>query len=230
MMTIHINSDADRQVNYFITSLSKDDYYFDGHAIPGRHYGELKDEFGLPDVVSKKTFSKLAHGINPKTGKLLRSRKVKNARTSYEYCFTPSKSVSIIGMLGDKKTRQDILRAHRQAVTLAMRYIEQDAYVQKFVNGKKTYIQTGKIIYSRFDHFTSRPVQDHATLDKIFVSDMNIHSHCVVSAVSKLGDQYLALEGSIIHSQAPFYEAIYHSTLSKKLQEMGFEIERPKHV
>lgn len=226
MLKMHTNHSPDGVVKYLKNSLSKDDYYFDGKAIPGRFLGNLRAALDLPSQVSKKTFSKLVHNINPNSGDTLTARRVQGARSSYEVTMSAPKSFSMILMLSNEKTKWEMLNAHRYAVSNAMERVEHDAGVQARKEGRKTYQQTGKILWSRFDHFTSRPVLEKSDEGGRYISDMNVHSHCIIKNVSEHNGKYYALDTSVIFRNAPFYEAIYHSTLSKRLTEMGFEIER----
>lgn len=223
-MRIHINKNSDGLVAYFTNSLSKDDYFFEeGKATQGYWHGKLVEEFGLDSRVHKKDFSAFAHNINPKTGEQLSLRETENRRTSIEYTFCCPKSVSIVmALTGDK----EILNAHRMAVKKAMEAIERDMHTQIRVDGINTYQKTGTILYARFDHFTARPTKEEGNPQARFSADPMLHSHCIVPNVTRYNGQLRALEGSVVHSVAGYYEAIYHSHLSKSLQDIGYEIER----
>lgn len=229
MMTIHINKNAAGLNAYFLNSLSKEDYHFSGKADPGRWHGALAKALGLPDKVSQKDFSALAHNKHPQTKEKLTPRNAAERRTSIEYQFACPKSVSLVMALSGKDKRKAIINAHRLAVKKAMQAIEKDMQAQTRINGKKTYVTTGKIVYARFDHYTSRPTKDKNNELARFTSDMQLHSHCVVFNVSKLGENFRALEGSTIHRNAVYYQNLYHSNLSKSLQNLGYEIERNNH-
>lgn len=227
MLTIHINKNATGLVRYFSESLSKDDYFFSGQSIPGRYGGKLKHELELPDKVSQKTFSALAHNKHPKTGEKLTARNAAERRTSIEYTFSAPKSVSIMMALSDKEKGKEILNAHRFSVKKAMQEIEKSMKTQTRINGRKTYVDANGIIYARFEHFTSRPTKEDSSLAK-YSADMNLHSHAICMSICKYKNRYQAIEGSTIHKVASFYEAIYHSHLSKSLKDLGYEIERTK--
>ncbi len=228
MLTIHINKNASGLVTYFTNSLSKDDYFFSGKSIPGRWHGQLAHELDLGEKVSQKDFSSLAHNKHPKTGKKLTVRNVDGRRTSLEYTFSAPKSVSLIMALSDKEKGKEILNAHRRAVKKAMTHIEADMQTQTRIGGRKTYAKTGKIVYARFDHFTSRPTKEEDNPNTKYSSDPNLHSHAVVFNCTKYKGRFQAIEGSTIHRVAGYYEAIYHSHLSKSLIDLGYSIERTK--
>lgn len=228
MLTIHINKNASGLVTYFTNSLSKDDYFFSGKSIPGRWHGQLAHELELGEKVSQKDFSSLAHNKHPKTGEKLTARNVSERRTSIEYTFSAPKSVSLMMALSKKEKGREILNAHRRAVKKAMVHIEADMQTQTRINGRKTYANTGKIVYARFDHFTSRPTKEEDSPDAKYSSDPNLHSHAVVFNCTKYNGKFQAIEGSTIHRVAPYYEAIYHSHLSKSLKDLGYEIVRTK--
>ena len=71
MMQITVNKNSGGLVKYFTNSLSRDDYFFTGKSIPGYYHGKLRRALNLPKEVSRKSFSQLAHNINPNTGKRL---------------------------------------------------------------------------------------------------------------------------------------------------------------
>ena len=227
-MRITINKSATGLVNYFSQSLSQEEYFFGNQNVIGYWSGKLREEFGLPREVSQKAFSMLAHNINPKTGKQLTLRNDKERRTSIEYMFSTPKSVSLFLALSDKKTSKDILNVHRHAVRKAMQEIEQDMQTQTRVEGRNVYANTGNILMARFDHFLSRPTSDVEDMNSLVIPDMLLHSHCVVMNVTKYKNRYQAIEGSTIHKTAQYYENLYHSYLSRGLQNIGFDIRRTK--
>lgn len=225
MLTIHINKSADGLVDYFTNALSQDDYFFSGKSTPGRWHGTLAQDLGLPEKVSKKDFSSLAHNRHPKTGERLTGRNNAARRTSIEYTFSAPKSVSLLMALSEENGKE-ILNAHRLAVKKAMQAIEADMHTQTRIEGRNTYAKTGNIVYARFDHFSSRPMADPHNPHSPVTSDPQLHSHCIVMNCTKFGDRYQALEGSPIHRVAGYYEAIYHAHLSGALQKLGYRISR----
>lgn len=230
MLTIHINKNATGLVNYYSKSLSKDDYFFSNKSIPGRWHGRLAKELGLPEKVSQKDFSALAHNKHPKTGKQLTVRDAgKNRRTSIEYTFSCPKSVSIVMSISEKEQGRAILNAHRLAVKKAMKEIEHDMQTQTRIEGRKTYATTGNMVYARFDHFTARPTKIKDDKFGKYASDPHLHSHAVVFNCTKYKDRLQAVEGSTVHKCAQYYEAVYHAHLSKSLENLGYRIERNKH-
>ncbi len=226
MMRIHINKNASGLVAYYSNSLSKDEYFFgEGKTVSGYWHGKLVGEFGLDNRVTKKDFSAFAHNTHPRTGERLSIKETENRRTSIEYMFSAPKSVSVVmALTGDK----EILNAHRLAVKKAMAAVEADMHTQVKIDGKNTYQKTGNILYARFDHFTARPVREENSPKARYSADPLLHSHCIVPNVTNYNSQLRALEGSVVHSVAGYYEAVYHSHLSKSLQEMGYGIVRTK--
>ena len=134
--------------------------------------------------------------------------------------------------LGDAETGRQILNIHRRSVRAAMKEIEADMMTQTRVNGRKIYARAEGILYARFDHFTSRPVtgieHEKDSKEKHYTPDPNLHSHCQVLNVCKFNNRLQAIEASTIHRTANYYEELYHSTLSKGLQDIGFEIRRDR--
>lgn len=224
MLTIINNKNAAGTVKYFTENLAKDDYFFSGRSIDGRYHGLLKEILGLPDKVSKKTFKALVNNRHPVSGKKLTSRNAHNRKVSTEYTFSAPKSVSVVmALTGDR----EILRVHRRAVKIAMKQIEKDTNTQVRVNGRNSFINTGNHLYARFDHFTARPVKSkNNDGTPTYISDPQLHSHCLVFNATMIDGKFQAIENSTIRRVAGFYEAVYHSELSRGLQEIGYEIER----
>lgn len=226
MMTITTNKSAEGLVSYHTNSLSIDDYFFADANVEGYWAGHLREELGLPNVITKKAFAALARNRHPMTGKKLTPRQSKDRRASIEFTFSAPKSVSLVLALTKDK---EILNAHRNAVRKAMKAIERDMHIKTRINGRTTYIPSGNVLYGRFDHFTSRPVEVSDEGRKQFAPDPNLHSHCVTMNLSKHNGRFLALEVGVVYRTAEYYQNLYHSYLSKGLQDVGYNIVRTQN-
>lgn len=225
MLTITRSHNSVAATDYFTNGLSHEGYYLDGE-IKAVWSGKTAERLKLNGKeVEKNVFSNLVSNINPNTQKRLTVRNVQNRRAGFDLTFSAVKSVSILHALtGDK----DILRAHQKAIQKAMQAVEADAQTQANIGDKRVYQNTGNIIYSAFDHFTSRPNEISVNGKTEYISDPQLHTHCFIPNVTWNSgkNRFQALEIGNIHRLANYYEAIYHAHLSKELQRMGFTIER----
>ncbi|MBL7681772.1 MAG: relaxase domain-containing protein [Flavipsychrobacter sp.] len=211
--------------NYLVNNLQKDDYYFSGEPVTAIWAGKAAKHLGLSGEVNKKDFSSVAKGIHPVTGKSFILRDDDKRRTGQEFCFSAPKSTSLIYAITKD---QEILSAHRAGVAAAMSAIEEDMHTKNRVSGHIEYERTGNLVYASFDHFTTRPNKEILDGKKIYVPDCQLHSHAVVFNVtySPLRQRLQSIETFHIHSQANYYEAIYHATFSRILAEKGYPIQR----
>lgn len=152
-------------------------------------------------------------------------RNVSNRRAGYDWTFLPPKSISVVHAITKD---EEILNAHKAAVAAVMREVEKDMQTQGYKNGQKVYENTGNLIYAAFHHITSRPVANEKDGKKTYVPDPLIHSHAFLINVTHNHEKkrFQALEEGNLRRLAPYYEAFYHSYVSKGLEDVGYQIER----
>jgi conjugative relaxase-like TrwC/TraI family protein len=225
MLTITRSHNSEAAADYFTNGLSTEGYYLDDN-IKAFWVGKTSKLLGLEGKeVTKQDFSNLVSNINPNTKERLTVRNAQNRRAGFDLTFSSVKSVSILYALTRDK---DILEAHRTAYRQAMLAVQSDAQTQANTKDKRVYQNTGNIVYAAFDHFTSRPNEITKNGKTEFVSDPQLHTHCYIPNVTwnEEKQRYQALEIGNIHRLATYYEAIYHSHLSKELNKLGFSIQR----
>ena len=228
MLRITISKNADAAIDYFTHSLKREDYFFGEKEVTAIWAGSTAlQHLGLSGKVTLKDFARLMRGIHPKSGESFLLRKDDNRRASYEYTFNTVKSVSLLYAITKDP---EILNAHRAGVAAAMQAIERDMQTKNREPDGVHYETSGNIAYCAFEHMTARPVQDKSTGEPLYISDPHLHAHVIVPNVtfSPLRNRLQALEEGNIRNLAPYYEAVYHSVLSKKLAEAGYPIERTK--
>jgi conjugative relaxase-like TrwC/TraI family protein len=155
--------------------------------------------------------------INPDSGEmqdLAKNSKGENRRVGMDYTIAPSKSVSIVGLVGKDER---VIDAHLQANARAMQWLEKHGAVirVKDEHGRNKAVQAGNLLYATVLHETNRENEPH------------IHSHnVIVSAVydenkkewrSLTNDQLLKLR-----AQA---DVIYKAELAQGLRRAGYELE-----
>lgn len=225
MLRITISKNGDAAVKYFDQALSKDDYFFAEKEVSGHWRGKAAKRLKLLGKVDRETFIRVVNNQHPKTGERLTVRNVSNRRAGYDYTFNAPKSVSLIYSVTKDKA---ILEAHQSAVEMAMHEIEEDMQTQVGQGKNKRYETTGNIAYAAFDHFTTRPVEKKSENKKQYVPDPHLHTHCFVpnSTWNEKKERFQAIEEGNIRRLAPYYEALYHSHLSRNLKESGYQIQR----
>lgn len=214
---------------YLGSDLTKDNDYFITKDIQVLFEGETSKLLNLHGTqVTKELFRKIAYNIDPRVpGDItLTARNVANRKSAFDFCFSASKSVSVMHFATQDPA---ILKAHQFAVRKAMRFVEENAITQANTQKDRGYEHTDNIMLMVFDHFTSRPVEVKLEGRK-FIPDCQIHSHAIVPNITwnPYKNRFQALEMGKTHDIAPYVEEVYHSHLSKELVKAGYAIRRTK--
>ena len=229
MMDITISRNGKSAASYFNSSLSKESNYYQ-EDVPAYWEGETgkHPELDLQGKkVTDKDFHDLVHNINPKTKQRLTALHAKDRRAGYDIGTSAVKSVSILHALTKDS---DLFEAHKHANRMMMQTLERDAQAQANTQYGRFYETTSSIIFASYHHFTSRPVEVEVEGKAIHVSDMQMHTHnYTINATRSVSrDKFLALEMGNIYRLAPYYQSVYHAYFSKRLNELGYAIERTK--
>jgi conjugative relaxase-like TrwC/TraI family protein len=119
MVTAKTQHNLKNAQEYFEEHLCVGDYYDQGQRVAGEWIGLGAERLGLSGKVRAEDFLRLCENQHPGTGEQLTPRqntirtdgtKTKaNRRIFYDFTFSPPKSVSIVGFLGND---QRIFEAH----------------------------------------------------------------------------------------------------------------------
>jgi conjugative relaxase-like TrwC/TraI family protein len=202
-------------------------YYKQGDQVKGEWQGKLAEQFGLSGEVGAREFSLLTEGQHPQTeAQLVKHRTVAeytNAdgtttksvehRAGWDATFSAPKSISLTALVGgDERVRE----AHAAAVTSALYELER--YTQARIGGNHAAETTGKFIAAKFEHDTARPVDGYAA--------PQLHTHVVIFNVTERPDgSTRALDSHSYFESQNYATAVYQSTLTYKLRNLGYEIE-----
>jgi conjugative relaxase-like TrwC/TraI family protein len=202
-------------------------YYQQGDVVKGEWQGELAASLGLSGDVAPLEFSRLAGGVHPQTeAPMVRHRlameyknpdgtvtKAVEHRAGWDATFSAPKSVSLTALVG----RDDRVRdAHRAAVTTALDELER--YTQARIGGNNAAETTGKFIAAKFEHTTARPVDGYAA--------PQLHTHAVIFNVTERADGTTrALQERSFFESQQFATAVYQSSLTYQLRNLGYDIE-----
>jgi conjugative relaxase-like TrwC/TraI family protein len=221
MLRINQQRSSKGAKGYFDESLGREDgYYTRGEEIVGRWGGKGADRLGLHGEVTKDAFHALCDNLNPVTGQKLTCRTKDNRSVAYDFTWNAPKSLSVLYTLTkDEK----LLDAFRDSVRDTMAELETEAKTRVRKGGVNDERTTGNLVYGEFVHLTSRPVDG--------VPDPHLHAHCVVfnATHDPAEDAWKAVQFRDLKRDAPYWEAAFHSRLSRAVSELGYAVERSKH-
>jgi conjugative relaxase-like TrwC/TraI family protein len=133
-----------------------------------------RERLGLSGKVRAEDFLRLCENQHPDTGEKLTQRlnttrtkgdeSAANRRIFYDFTFSPPKSVSLAGFLGNDKR---IVEAHARAVQAALKDFEAFAATRVRVGGGRSERLTGNFV-PRNSPDTSRAL------------DPQLHTHCIL--------------------------------------------------
>ncbi|MEP6672443.1 MAG: MobF family relaxase [Chthoniobacter sp.] len=208
--------------SYFEEHLAVGDYYSQGEQIVGEWIGRGAVALGLSAVVGKEEFLKLCENRHPQTGERLTARmketrqtddsgEVANRRVFFDFTFSPPKSVSIAALVGNDER---IVAAHREAVKVAVKELEEFAATRVRMAGTDLDRSTGNIVAALFEHETSRALDPH------------LHTHCIVfnATHDDAENRWKALQNFQMLVAQKFVENVYYHELARALRSFGYKV------
>jgi conjugative relaxase-like TrwC/TraI family protein len=206
---------------------AEQNYWQQKGATLGEWHGELAKKFGLAGAVSADDFARLAQGQHPVTGDQLVTHRVVHEyeghdgkiispvehRAGWDATFSAPKSVSLTALVGhDDRVRG----AHREAVNFALSELER--YTQARIGGNHPAETSGKFVAATFEHDTARPVDGYAA--------PQLHTHAVIFNMTEQDDGTMrALQPRSLFESQQFATAVYQSSLTFRLSQLGYELE-----
>ncbi|MBW7904829.1 MAG: relaxase domain-containing protein [Phycisphaerae bacterium] len=215
MLRITQNNSPDRAKSYYSTS----DYYSEGQELVGVWKGKGAARLGLTGNVGRADWDALCENRHPVTGETLTPRTKRERRVGYDFNFHVPKSVSILyGLTRDER----ILDAFRESVEATMEDIEAEMQTRVRAGGRNEDRTTGNMVIGEFVHFTARPVEG--------VPDPHLHAHCFVfnTTWDDHESRWKAGQFASLKRDAPFFEAVFHARLARRLEELGLPTQRTK--
>lgn len=215
MLRITQNNSPDRAKSYYSTS----DYYSEGQELVGVWKGKGAARLGLSGTVGREDWDALCENRHPATGETLTPRTKRERRVGYDFNFHVPKSVSILyGLTCDER----ILDAFRASVEATMEDIEAEMQTRVRAGGRNEDRTTGNMVIGEFVHFTARPVEG--------LPDPHLHAHCFVfnTTWDDHESRWKAGQFASLKRDAPFFEAVFHSRLARRLEELGLPTQRTK--
>ncbi|RZJ98878.1 MAG: conjugative relaxase, partial [Flavobacterium sp.] len=228
MLRITVNKSASAAKKYYSEmyySEGRDilSYYEEKEQAIGTWHGQAAEQLGLSGGINKDDFGLLCDNINPLNNKQLTERNNLERRVGYDFTFNASKSVSLAYTFATNEEKKQILGAFQQSVKEAMQEVENGIQSRVRKAGQNQNRDTSNIIYGEFVHFTGRPIDG--------VPDPHLHAHCFVfnATYDKTEETWKAAQFGQVKKDAPYYEAVFHSSLADKLSNIGYDIERTKN-
>ena len=206
---------------YFEEHLCVGDYYDEGQRVAGEWMGLGAERLGLSGKVAANDFLRLCENQHPATGEKLTQRlnttrlngdeNAANRRIFYDFTFSPPKSVSLAGFLGNDER---IFAAHTRAVQAALKEFEAFAATRVRIGGTRSERLTGNFVAALFQHDTSRALDPH------------LHTHCLFfnATFDPVENRWKALENVELLRARKFVETLYYHELARDLQSFGYRI------
>jgi conjugative relaxase-like TrwC/TraI family protein len=133
-------------------------------------------------------------------------RRERQPVAGYDCVFTPQKSVSVLWGLGDHEVRRAIEKAHADAVTNAIGWIEDNASYTRVGKAGVGQIESTGLMYARFDHRDNRN------------GDPNLHTHVAVSTkVQGIDGKWRSLDGRVLHKLAVAASERYNTAVEENI-------------
>lgn len=209
--------------SYFTQGLAREDYYTEGLEITGAWQGRAAERLGLlkynDAAVERDAFAALTENRHPRTGERLTLRHKDNRTVGYDMNFHAPKGVSLLyGVHKDGR----IAEAFRTSVHETMQEIERHAETRVRKGGADDNRLTGNLVWADFVHLTARPT---VAADG---PDPHLHAHCFVMncTFDRAEDAWKAGQFRGIKRDAPYYEAAFHARFARRLEDLGYAIER----
>ncbi|HEX4053831.1 MAG TPA: MobF family relaxase [Tepidisphaeraceae bacterium] len=201
------------------TYYSTSDYYTEGQERAGVWRGEGAARLNLSGKIEQAAWESLCDNRDPSTGQTLTVRRKSERRVGYDFNFHVPKSVSLLhAVTGDER----IVDAFRSAVdeTMAEMEVEMKGRVRR--EGRNEDRITGNMVWGEFIHLTSRPVNG--------VPDPHLHCHAFVHNLTfdPVEQRWKAGQFGDLKRDAPYFEAVFHSKMGRKMEELGLPVERTK--
>lgn len=210
MLSVKSLGAADSGIASYYEHLGADDYYTEGGEPPGEWHGRMSGALGLSGNVRPGQLQRLFEGNDPETGEALASNSGQGHKAGWDCTFSAPKSVSVVWGLAEPELQKQIADAHDAAVRAGLDYLENKAFSSRDRDGGQP---LQGIIAATFQHSTSRE------------QDPQLHTHCAIANLGLRDDGTVcALDFDSRWKMAA--GAVYRAELAKRMQELGFKVER----
>jgi conjugative relaxase-like TrwC/TraI family protein len=167
-------------------------------------------------------FVALMEGRHPQTGRWLRRAGADGSRGGgIDGVFSAPKSVSTTWALADPWQREQIEKAHTNAVERAVAHMRENVGVVRRRYGGEVVEEPAKdLIAVEYRHTTARGVSGADA------PDPQLHSHVVITSAVREDDRIVAVGSRPVFRAAGEVGAFYRSALAQELADQGYSIEQ----
>lgn len=206
---------VERLTNYFFK-------YLDAHETQSYWIGKGAERLNLQGHVNKKDFRRLAHNVHPHSLERLTPATKDNRRIVQDFTASPPKSLSILWLLSRDER---IMGAMQHAMNDTLHGMEKLARTRVRTNGQNHNRPTEEITACVFADYCSRPPE---APEAGSVPDMGLHCHGLIfnHTWDPVEQKHKALEMGRIREEAPYFQALFHNNLAKRVSNLGYAIER----
>ncbi len=172
--------------------------------------------------MSGEDFVALMEGRHPQTGRWLRRAGADGSRGGgTDGVFSAPKSVSTTWALADPWQREQIEKAHTNAVEKAVGYMRESVGVVRRRYGGEVVEEPAKdLIAVEYRHTTARGVSGADA------PDPQLHSHVVITSAVREDDRIVVVASRPVFRAAGEVGAFYCSALAQELAAQGYPIEQ----
>lgn len=208
MLTLAKVVSAESAASYYEGS---DDYYCEDGQAPSAWWGAGAEALGLRGEVDSADFRALLNGRLPDGAEMHRGGEGRTA--GLDLTFSAPKSLSMQVLIGGSK---ELLDAHQQAVSHALRYMQSElAAYRSTHDGETVTMRSQNVVAARFEHDLSREL------------DPQVHTHCVLLNLTQRPDgQWRTLDAHPLYEQQKLLGVFYRAELARRVQELGYRIRR----
>lgn len=201
-------------------------YYLEASGLRSEWGGQGAERLGLEGAPEYAHFQRLIHGLDPGTGAQLTAKLVGHRIPGWDVTCSVPKGVTVALERGDDRIQDAIWQAGREAMTMLERY----ATTRVRKDGRQADRTTGNLLWYAVEHAETRPVED-ASLPEDHpwreMPDMDRHLHFVIPNLTYDAEEnaWKAVKFRPLMDVRRFFDRSFESLLSKKLADLGYEVE-----
>ena len=203
---------ADAEYPLAQVALGIEDYYLGVGEAPGVWAGRWAAELELAGVVEAGELRALVNGVDPRDGAWWLEGRPTRKVNAFDATFSAPKSASLLWAFGSPETASIVSRAHVEAVSEALAFLEGKAALSRQQSDRvRTRVETHGLAVATFVHRTSR------------AGDPQLHTHCIVpNVVCRADGSYATLDGAVLYEWAKPAGCVYQEQLRRVLTaELG---------
>lgn len=192
-------------------------YYHGASGLRSEWGGKGAALLGLDGTPEFDQFRRLLHGMDPNAGDQLTSRLVENRIPAWDVTASVPKGVTIALERGDSRIQEAIWQAGREALGMLEGY----ATTRIRKGGQQADRTTGNLIWFAVEHAETRPTAEDN------MPDMDRHLHFVIPNLTydQEEDTWKAVKFRPIMDLRRFFDRSFESLLSRKMADLGYQIE-----